>query len=377
MGTVMLATDPTLGRRVAIKVMHTGGSGSGASNRRLLREAQGMAQLSHENVIVVHEVGTHDGQVYLAMEYVLGGTLTRWQAKRPWREILATYLLAGRGLAAAHAAGLVHRDFKPDNVLVGSDGRVRVTDFGLVASSGESTAAKPNDARLELDSKLTATGAVLGTPRYMAPEQHDGRSVDARADQFAYCVALYAALYERFPFGGTTYDELADNVRAGRMRDPVATEVPAVIHAAIVRGLAVNPDDRFDSMTALLEALQPASPTATAPAPKRRWLWPVLGSLAVVGIAATIYVATRSDSPPAPAISPAPVPSPAPAMLPPKGAVAEAAAKSLMTMQRSFASRQTAVCRVHDEGPRDLRRAGQSGVSLRRGHVLAPRGAWR
>src|SRR5262249_38591154 len=152
---------------------------------RLLREARAMAKVVHDNVIVVHEVGTHDERVYLAMEYVAGTTLARWQTGKPWREVAAIYERAGRGLAAAHDAGLVHRDFKPENVLIGDDGRVRVTDFGLVAAPNEAP-AKGAVTAVELGATLTHTGAVLGTPRYMAPEQHLGEAVDARADQFSF-----------------------------------------------------------------------------------------------------------------------------------------------------------------------------------------------
>ncbi|MCE9579131.1 MAG: protein kinase [Deltaproteobacteria bacterium] len=258
MGVVLLAADPLLGRRVAIKVLHADGADHSAAQRRLLREAQGMAQLSHDNVIVVHEVGTHEGRVFLAMEYVTGGTLTRHQVGRPWREVLDLYLRAGRGLLAAHDAGLVHRDFKPDNVLVGDDGRVRVTDFGLVAAIDASPEATER-RDLELSIKLTQTGAVMGTPRYMAPEQHLGESVDPRADQFAFCVALYEALYGHAPFPGPTYPELRRQVLAGEIAPaPARTEVPRHVHAALMRGLCRDRDARWPSMRALLAALTDA-----------------------------------------------------------------------------------------------------------------------
>ena len=244
MGVVLLATDPLLGRQVAIKVLR--GEADEAGQRRLLREAQAMARVVHENVIVVHEVGTHEAQVYVAMELVTGGTLRRWQAGKSWREIVACYVRAGRGLAAAHAAGLVHRDFKPDNVLVGDDGRVRVTDFGLVSAEGEAKRAPVDDVA------LTQTGAVMGTPRYMAPEQHLGESVDARADQFAFCVALYEALYGGVPFAGATLAALGERVLAGDVRPvPVASPVPIAVRDAVLRGLSRDRAARFAAMPEL------------------------------------------------------------------------------------------------------------------------------
>ena len=272
MGVVLLANDPLLGRHVALKVLRRGDDGEGTegARRRLLREAQGVAKLVHENVIVVHDVGTHDGQVYLAMEYVAGGTLRSWQAKRTWREVLATYVRAGRGLAAAHAAGLVHRDFKPDNVLVGDDGRVRVTDFGLVAAIGEAPGvAAPSGG--ELGVAMTRTGTIMGTPRYMAPEQHAATGVDARADQFAFCAALYEALYDAPPFPDVDYFALRARVLAGDVAPvPADSNVPVAVRDAVLRGLRVDRDERFGSMAELLAVLAKAEATAGRRAAKRR-----------------------------------------------------------------------------------------------------------
>ncbi len=203
MGVVMRARDPELGRDVAIKLLQPGQRG--LAGLRLGREAQAMAKLSHPNVVNVYDVGEHDGAMYIAMELVEGSTLRAWRqaATRTWREVLAMYVAAGRGLAAAHAAGLVHRDFKPDNVLVGADGRPRVTDFGLVAADGR--AVESGDTRgAALDANLTVQGSVLGTPAYMAPEQWRGETVDPRTDQFAFCVALWEALHGERPFEGET-----------------------------------------------------------------------------------------------------------------------------------------------------------------------------
>jgi tetratricopeptide (TPR) repeat protein len=313
MGVVLLAVDPLLGRRVAIKVLNRGSGERGDdAGRRLLREAQSIAQISHENVIAVHEVGTHDEQVYVAMEYVPGGTLGHWQAGRGWRDVLSMYLRAGQGLVAAHDAGLVHRDFKPDNVLVGDDGRVRVTDFGLVAATGTTVELSRTDAdirrelELELDRPLTRTGAVMGTPRYMAPEQHLGEAVDARSDQFAFCVALYAALYHHQPFAGTTYAALAAHVMAGEV-EPVPADSPvrAAVRDAILRGLARQPGDRHPSMRELLAALELAlaptpAPVSAAMTPDRSRprtrTWLAVGAVVVVAALVTLYF-TRGPHP--------------------------------------------------------------------------------
>jgi tetratricopeptide (TPR) repeat protein len=211
--------------------------------------------------------------VFLAMEFVEGGTLTQWlQAGRPRREVLKAFVAAGEGLAAAHRAGLVHRDFKPDNVLVGEDGRVRVTDFGLARQASEpSTAAEPDAAGESptglLANTLTGTGALVGTPAYMAPEQHAGQAAEARSDQFSFCVALWEALYGERPFAGQSPAELGEAKREGRVR-PLRREarVPERLRRLLLRGLAPRPEERFPSMEALLEGLR--RETAS---PRRRW----------------------------------------------------------------------------------------------------------
>ena len=207
MGVVYLAHDPELDRKVAIKLIRRTHYGPGdeaenlEDNARLMREAQAMARLSHPNVVVVHDVGTAGGHVFLAMEYVRGQTLRKWVADQPrsWREIVGAFLSAGRRLAAAHAVGIVHRDFKPDNVLVRDDGRVQVTDFGLARDAG-SVEERPSQELARSPSGLlgvsvTVTGDVLGTPLYMAPEQHRRDPTDARTDQFSFAVATYQALF--------------------------------------------------------------------------------------------------------------------------------------------------------------------------------------
>jgi len=277
MGVVYAAYDYGLDRRVALKLLRD--PRPGAARKRLLREAQALAKLSHPGVIAVYDVGTHREQVFVAMEFVEGVTLRRWLEDEPrsWREVVDVFRRAGEGLAAAHAAGIVHRDFKPDNVLIDRHGRVRVGDFGLalVDRDDESaiTASSPGAAPdappapeaeapsgASLDATLTATGIVLGTPAYMAPEQHAGaRDIDARADQFAFCVALYEGLYGERPFAGASELALYEQIAAGNVREPPrgrGPRAPAWLRAVVVRGLAFEPSGRHASMQALLDELR-------------------------------------------------------------------------------------------------------------------------
>ena len=259
MGLVYAAYDPKLDRRVALKLLH-GRAGPEVGSRRgqrLLREAQAMAQLTHPNVVTVHDVGTADDRVFLAMEYVKGRTLTQWLADEPgWREVLDVFIAAGRGLVAAHAKGLVHRDFKPDNVMIGDDGRVRVMDFGL-ARAGDDSLSSSSGAMIDPPMQVTHTGAVMGTPAYMAPEQHLGRAVDARSDQFAFCVALYEGLYGERPFAGHTPMALGVAVTKGLLREaPAGRSIPKWLRRVVLRGLRTEPHDRFTDMSQLLHVLQ-------------------------------------------------------------------------------------------------------------------------
>jgi tetratricopeptide (TPR) repeat protein len=263
MSVVFAAHDRQLDRRIAIKILR--GTVDEAQRLRLMREGQAMARVTHPNVITVYEVGIEGRLVFLAQELLDGGTLREWLATpRTRREILDKFIAAGRGLAAAHAAGLVHRDFKPDNVLLGTDGRVRVADFGLARSveGAETVPSGPHvDALAQTAgdlpmSPLTRTGAVMGTPLYMAPEQHLAEPVDARSDQFSFCVALYEALYGEQPFPGRTAVALADAVINGRLqRPPAGSSVPSRLRRILLRGLSISPADRYPTIDALLAEL--------------------------------------------------------------------------------------------------------------------------
>ncbi|WNG32307.1 protein kinase [Archangium violaceum] len=252
MGVVYAAKDPGLGRTVALKLLRPGVGGE-EGRARLVREAQAMARLAHPNVLPLFELGTEGERVFLAMERVEGPTLADWlrERERPWREVLALFLQAGEGLAAAHRAGLVHRDFKPANVLVGADGRPRVTDFGLVRHGAEVNGGAPEGASGDTGEALSRAGAVPGTPAYMSPEQLAGREVDARGDQFSFCVALHEALYGVRPFEARERGV----ARWKRVPVPRGLRPPGYVRAAIERGLALEPEARFPSMDALLAAL--------------------------------------------------------------------------------------------------------------------------
>ncbi|MBW2457383.1 MAG: serine/threonine protein kinase [Deltaproteobacteria bacterium] len=265
MGVVLAAYDPDLDRKIAVKLLHGGGAGAAQAEARarLLREAQAMAKLSHPNVVTVHDVGVAAGQVFVAMEYA-AGSLEDWLGeRRPWRAVIDIFKQAALGLAAAHDAGFVHRDFKPANVLLGKDGTARVSDFGLVAASpGGGPVTEPGrPASLAgssaLDMALTREGALMGTPYYMAPEQYLGRSADARADQYAFCVALYDALYGCLPFRGKDIEELKAAVLRGDPPAPPAdAEVPNWLWDVVRQGLSLVPAERFPSMGAVIAALE-------------------------------------------------------------------------------------------------------------------------
>jgi tetratricopeptide (TPR) repeat protein len=300
MGTVFSAYDLGLDRKVAIKLLDNDQASREHQlqrNQRLLREAQAMAKLSHPNVVPIFEVGLEGDRLFIAMEYVAGDTLAQWlETKRTWQQIVDVFVQAGRGLAAAHEAGIIHRDFKPTNVLVDARGHARVSDFGIAlvgaAESGEQP--RSSDPSIEVavsagdltppstSAALTEAGALVGTPAYMSPEQHKRSTVDARSDQFSFCVALYEALYGKRPFSGNG-KEYARQVSRGEVTrpDPKAP-VPGWISAIVLRGLSKDPDARFPSMTALVDAL------GRDPRRHRRQL--ALGGAAIAAIAGAAAV---------------------------------------------------------------------------------------
>jgi len=326
---VYRAYDPELDRKVALKLLQPRTSGGDISRKRLAREAQAMAKLTHPNVVTVYDVspyeeldlgldataGGHDlgaleippSGVFIVMELVEGGDLRRWLGRRhrPWRAVVEVLLAAGRGLAAAHEVGIVHRDFKPGNVLIGDDGRVLVTDFGLARAaipSGSTSApdgalAAPaatgrskswDEAREEV---LTREGVVLGTPPYMSPEQHAGDGSDPRSDQFGFGVTLYEALFGVRPFSGSM-SELLRAKQAGRLRPvPSDSEVPARVVAVIERALRPDPTQRFPGMNELLAALERACQPRVSPH--------VLAGAAVlaVGVAVPVVLLSGGDDP--------------------------------------------------------------------------------
>jgi tetratricopeptide (TPR) repeat protein/predicted Ser/Thr protein kinase len=284
MGVVFAAYDETLERKVALKLLrHVANT---TAQRRLVREAQAMARLSHPNVVQIYEIGEVEGLTFIVMEYVEGLTLAQWRkaAPRSRAEILAVFVAAGRGLAAAHEQNLVHRDFKPDNVMISSDGRVRVMDFGIAREDGLVAEPAPLDHPGELALDLTATGVMMGTPAYMAPEQFRGEKTDTRTDQFSFCVALWEALHDQRPFVGRTIPELSVAVSSGELVAPRKGDVPHWLHELLVRGLAVEPEHRHASMAALLRALQD-DPT------RRHRAWALGAGLVAILAASFIWIA--------------------------------------------------------------------------------------
>ena len=332
MGEVYAAYDPELDRNVALKLLRAGKiSDSDEGRARLMREAQAIARVSHPNVVVVYDAGTYQDRVFIAMEFVEGHTLGYWMhaRARSWPEVLEVFTAAGRGLAAAHERDLVHRDFKPDNVMIGADGQVRVMDFGLVQVAGErdlpmdggdATGEHPvpdvtagtvegssdllstrptrlttpvrglsrSTARGGTNPSVTRFGMTLGTPSYMSPEQFRGEATGASTDQFSFCVALYEALYGERPFTGRDYDDLGTNVASGFVRTaPKGARVPHWIRQVLLRGLAVNPAERWPSMNELLAQLEQQPAVAS----RRRFVAAAAAKLAGV------WEAPRGDRP--------------------------------------------------------------------------------
>lgn len=284
MGVVYRAHDPRLQRDVALKVLHRG-----AATARLRREARALAALSDPHIVQIYDVGEWEGQTFIAMELVEGTTLHTWLARQtqPTDAILDAFVAAGRGLAAAHRADVIHRDFKPTNVLVAEpdDGaRIKVADFGLARTVATPSTADGESSE-ELDppktvpkhhptDRITKTGAQLGTPAYMAPEQALGRLASAKADQFSWCVSLFEALASGRPFGDDVpWVVLPERVKEGPRPDRLA-EIPRRLRPVLVRGLADDPDDRHSTMDAVLDAVARA---------RRRSPWPLVASIGVVG----------------------------------------------------------------------------------------------
>ncbi|WP_052550119.1 serine/threonine-protein kinase [Enhygromyxa salina] len=238
MGEVWVAIDPDLDRKVALKLLApTTEAKQPNSTAQLLANARAMAGLTHPHVVTIHDVGEVDGQLCIAMEYVDGQSLAAWLSRGPysWQEALAVLRQAGAALAAAHDVGLVHRNFKPGNVMIDSSGRVRVLDFGLARSQ-------------------QSDGAPL---RYLAPEQLRGEPADARSDMFSFCVVLFEALYGARPFAGDTREALAAQIKGGKRVEIAAEErAPAWVHEVVIRGLAHDPNHRFDDMQRLLRAIE-------------------------------------------------------------------------------------------------------------------------
>ena len=347
MGEVYAAYDPELDRKVAVKLLRVkpGNGVSLAEGRtRTLREAQAIARLSHPNVVVAYDVGTFEDKVFIAMEYVEGNTVTYWLQvqERSWKEILDVFKDAARGLGAAHEKGLIHRDFKTDNVMISRDRHVRVMDFGLarqvqeksgaapvpleasgaagtsgaapipiriltgnsaaaLGGEGPSTVVIPTEAAAPIpiegrsssgtfDARLTRTGAMMGTPAYMAPEQFLGTPTDARSDQFSFCISLYEALYKERPFEGSTMSTLTSNVVHGNVREaPVGSKVPLWVRKVLLRGLKPRAKERWASMEALIEALE------KDPSIKRRKWLAAAGGVGVIVAAALGVRALLAD----------------------------------------------------------------------------------
>ncbi|MEO8705458.1 MAG: serine/threonine-protein kinase, partial [Kofleriaceae bacterium] len=307
MGVVWSAQDPQLDRRIAIKLVHPNLARSAEASERLLREARAMAKLSHRAVVTVHDAGEATGQLFLAMELVEGttlGAMLRRRDDRDWSRWFAMTLEAGRGLAAAHRADVMHRDFKPDNVLVDRAGRVCVADFGI-ATLGDAGVAAAATARWQADTPLdlTTTGALMGTPTYMSPQQLRGEPVDARADQFAFCVAMHEAIYGVRPFvveerGLDMLPALVSAIEAQVLPEPPAgSSVPAGVREVLRRGLAADPEARWPDMDALLDALAAAATVAASvvalpePPKRRRW-WIVAGAAAVAAAVVLVIAVT-------------------------------------------------------------------------------------
>ncbi|MBL8681636.1 MAG: serine/threonine protein kinase [Myxococcales bacterium] len=292
MGLVYAAHDKSLGRTVALKLVR--GGGDAVSRARLLREAQAMARIASPFVVPVYEVGLEGDDVFVAMEHVDGSTLSRWldAEPRPQRAILERFIEAGRGLAAAHKAGVLHRDFKGSNVLVGSDGRARVLDFGLARGIDPDLRSRVGDASsATLDAKITAHGSLMGTPGYLSPEHFTG-DFRAESDQWRYCAALYRALFGALPCEGETLASLRESVSRGPKQPPIerASEFDPVVVRAVMRGLSPDPASRWPSMDALVSELASSVAVSRDADPRafrrqKQWALAIVGALGALNYA--------------------------------------------------------------------------------------------
>ncbi len=279
MGVVMSAFDPELDRRVALKLVRPAVWSNPDSETELAEEARALARLNRPHSVAVHAVGTHAGHIFLAMEFVEGHTMRSWlsEGQHAWQEVLPLFLAAGRGLWAAHRQNLIHRDFKPENVMVDLEGRVRVMDFGL--------AQPPRGGRRAPKTTSASAGDVehsvlVGTPAYMAPEQFEGEPATRRTDQFAFCVALYEALYGCRPFSGDSFVAIYESQQDGRRVLPSGMPtIPRWLNKVVARGLSLDPKERFDSLGALLEALEKGLSR------RGRRAWAAMGALLVTALA--------------------------------------------------------------------------------------------
>jgi tetratricopeptide (TPR) repeat protein/predicted Ser/Thr protein kinase len=301
MGHVFRAHDPKLGREVALKLLRH--STDARAQEWLRREAQAMASLNHPNVVAIYDVGRATlvpgrSTLFIAMELIEGETVKQWlrSQTRSLHEIMAVFVEAGRGLVAAHRAGLIHRDFKPSNLLIGRDGRVRVLDFGIARVFERSTGYYEPWAHVELHHDLSQTGEVVGTPAYMAPEQHRGQTFDERCDQYAFCVALWEALHGRRPFEAASLAALlaAKHAHMPKASRSLRSGVPGWLEAIVRRGLSPKPADRFDSMAELLAALEHEWKRA------HRWRRVMLGSTGVAIAALLTGLAVMLEPNPSP-----------------------------------------------------------------------------
>ncbi len=259
MGVVYAAYDDRLDRKVAIKLLHASATGDSIGRARLVREAQAMAKVAHPNVAHVYEVAQQDHRVYVVMQFIDGVDLAAWRERDApgWEVAARAYLQAGRGLAAAHAAGLVHRDFKPSNVMIEPSGHVRVLDFGIARAMDDvaSTVREADLSPEDMNELRTRTGAVVGTPAYLPPEVLRGDKADERSDQFSFCVSMFETTYGRRPFGNGKTADVIVALLDGRPPEKPESNVPGWVFRVLSRGLRADPKDRYDSMESLLQAI--------------------------------------------------------------------------------------------------------------------------